>query len=56
MKKIVKIIEKSSQLKKRLLDKLKGKNKKEDRLRKNRELHREEELDNRNDSKNWSYS
>ena len=52
MKKIVKVIQKSDRIKKRLLNMLKDK---PNNGKKRRNHHNEDKLDDHNDSNNWSY-
>ena len=53
MRKIVKIILKSNQIKKRFLDRVKSKIK---MIQKAKQKLEEDELDDHNDSSNWSYA
>jgi len=58
MKKIANIIEKSNQIKKRFFEKVKGKHEynSPDGAHKHHHDKEEDELDDHNDSSNWSYA
>jgi hypothetical protein len=56
MRKIVKIILRSDQIKKRFLDRVKSKIKMIQKAKKKHNELEEDELDDHNDSSNWSYA